>query len=274
MLRQVLGVKSLIVVVAFSLSAMAQSSSRSPSVLPTVEPIRPAAPTYSVPQSQGYAAPQGSGTVVTPGSSSRSGGTIIAQPAQGSGTMVQSGGTVVHQGSGTMQGTVVPRGGTTVQGSGTMGAMEARQNAMPVAAAPSSFEQKLWGYLLRAKYRNWAPVPGKSDAMYEGQSPHGAFLKMYLNRKAAGNPSTLPNGSIIIKENFSPTKSLAAITVMYRTKGYNPESGDWYWVKYNPDGSVANKTTEKGVMRLGGRVGGCIDCHSGADGGDFAFFND
>ena len=269
MLKLVLRLKSLMFIVAFSVSAMAQSSTRSPTVVPTVDPIPQGG--YAIPQSQGYGAPQGSGTVVTPGSATRGGGTIMAQPAQGSGTMVQGGTVVQQQGSGTMQGTVVQGGGTVVQGgSGTMGAVQ----GMPMAAAPSSFEQKLWGYLVRAKYRNWAPVPGKSDGMYDGQSPHGAFLKMYLNRKAAGSPSTLPNGSIIIKENFSPTKSLAAITVMYRTKGYNPEAGDWYWVKYNPDGTVANKTTEKGVMRLGGRVGGCTDCHGGADGDDFAYFND
>lgn len=156
---------------------------------------------------------------------------------------------------------------TRVEGSTT--------RSQPMAVAQKeTFESRLWGYLTRAKYRNWAPVPGKSDEMYEGQSPHGAFLKMYLNRKAAGNAKTLPVGSIVIKENYTPTKALAAITVMYRNKGYNPQGGDWYWVKYNPDGSVAAKPTENGSMRLAGRVGGCIDCHSGADGGDFAFFND
>ena len=97
---------------------------------------------------------------------------------------------------------------------------------------------------------------------------------MFLNRKAAGNPSSLPDGSIVIKENYSPEQALAAITVMYKTAGYNAESGDWYWVKYNPDGTVASKSTDSGSVRLAGRVKGCIDCHSDADGGDFVFFND
>jgi hypothetical protein len=136
------------------------------------------------------------------------------------------------------------------------------------------FDNKLWNYLVRSKYKNWAPVPGKSDAAYPGDSPHGAFLKMFLNRKAAGSPNSLPDGSIVIKENYSPARELAAITVMYKTRGYNPKAGDWYWVKYNPDGSVASKSTDKGMMRLSGRVGGCIDCHSAAEGDDFAYFND
>ena len=146
---------------------------------------------------------------------------------------------------------------------------------MVMSSTVGTFEQKLWNYLVRAKYRNWAPVPGKSDKMYEGQSPHGAFLKMYLNRTAAGSAAKLPTGSIVIKENYGPNqKSLMAITAMYKTKGYNPKAGDWYWVKFNPDGTVANKSTDTGMQRLAGRVDGCISCHEGADGGDFAYFND
>ena len=97
---------------------------------------------------------------------------------------------------------------------------------------------------------------------------------MYLNRTAAGNKDTLPVGSIIIKENYSENESLQAITVMYKNAGYNPGSGDWYWVKYNPDGSVPLSPPEAGSMKLAGRVKGCIECHNGAGGGDFAFFND
>ena len=65
-----------------------------------------------------------------------------------------------------------------------------------------------------------------------------------------------------------------AVTVMYRSTGYNTAAGDWYWVKYLPNGQVDTMETPKGRMRLAGKVGGCIDCHSGADGGDYAFFND
>ena len=138
------------------------------------------------------------------------------------------------------------------------------------------FEDRFWSYLQAQKYTNWAPVPGKSDGYSEGQSPHGAFLKMYLNRTAAGNPQELPNGSIIIKENYGPDKkTLMAVTVMYRTKGYNPAAGDWYWAKYNPDGTIAKMPPEKGSMKIAGKAKGCIICHGeGADGKDFAFFND
>jgi len=85
----------------------------------------------------------------------------------------------------------------------------------------------------------------------------------------------MAHGSVVIKENYGEDKkTLVAVTVMYRVKGYNADAGDWYWVKYNADGTVANAPPDKGGMRLSGRVKGCIDCHSGAGGGDFAFIND
>jgi len=138
-----------------------------------------------------------------------------------------------------------------------------------------SFEQQFWDYLERVQYDNWAPPPGGTDDFMEGQSPHGAFLKLYLNRTAAANPSELPSGSIVIKENYGPDKQqLMAVTVMYRHEGYNPDGGDWYWVKYLPDGTVDQKDTPMGRMQLAGRVKGCIECHSSADHDDFAFLND
>lgn len=137
------------------------------------------------------------------------------------------------------------------------------------------FEVRFWNYLQQANYKNWAPGPGQSGDYYEGQSPHGAFLKMYLNRTAIADPTTLPHKSIVIKENYGPDKkTLMAVTVMYRSKGYDAEHNDWYWVKYNPDGTVAQAPPEMGSMRLAGKVNGCIKCHGEAGGNDFAFVND
>lgn len=74
-----------------------------------------------------------------------------------------------------------------------------------VQRAPQTFEDKFWTYLRDSRYKQWAPVPGKTDDLYPGQNPHGATLKMYLNRKAAGRPAELPNGSVIVKEIYDPT---------------------------------------------------------------------
>ena len=140
-----------------------------------------------------------------------------------------------------------------------------------IAPAKETFESKFWRYLNDARFREWAPVSGTSGDAYEGQSPHGAMLKMYLSRKAAGLPDKLPEGSVIVKENYGPDgKTLMAITTMYKPRNYDKDGTGWYWTKYNPDGSVATKDGK----RLAGKVQGCIECHSGAGGGDYAFFND
>ena len=65
-----------------------------------------------------------------------------------------------------------------------------------------------------------------------------------------------------------------AITVMVKSEGFNPDAGDWYWAKYMADGTIAQMDTPKGKMALAGKAQGCIDCHSGADGDDYLFFND
>ncbi len=160
------------------------------------------------------------------------------------------------------------------RGSGTRPGSSYQQGGIRRAPV-ASFEGKFWSWLKQVEYHNWAPGPGKPTGAYPGQSPHGKLVKTYLNRTAAGNSGRLPHGSIIIKENLGPDgKTLMAVTVMYKAKGYNPEGNDWYWVKYNPDGSVARTPAEKGSRPISGKFASCIECHSGADGNDFSFIND
>jgi len=133
------------------------------------------------------------------------------------------------------------------------------------------FEEKFWSYLQKADYaEKFSPWPGMEDDYYPGRAPHGAHLKMYVNRPVTENPSDPPHKSVIVKENYNEAKELAAITVMYRSKDYDPDNNDWYWVKYQPDGTVAKMKD----MKLAGKVDGCIQCHSSAKGGDYVFAND
>ena len=140
----------------------------------------------------------------------------------------------------------------------------------------------IWRYLTACPFRydEWAPFAGRSDGYYKGQSPHGAFVKVIANKIARHNPKQLPYGSILIKENYgADSKTLMAITVMYRTRGANgqpwdPQNRDWYYVKYTPSGQVAFSPPEMGSKRLAGRVQSCIDCHSDAGSKDYVFLND
>jgi hypothetical protein len=164
-------------------------------------------------------------------------------------------------------------GGSAAQGSG---------GAMRQPEVDNTFEGRFWRYLTNSPFRydEWAPFAGRTDSTYKGQSPHGAYVKVIANKMARQNPQKLPYGSILIKENYAAdSKTLLAITVMYRTRGANgqpwdPENRDWYYVKYAPDGQVASSPPEMGSKRLAGRVQSCIDCHSGAGAKDFVFLND
>lgn len=137
--------------------------------------------------------------------------------------------------------------------------------------ADEPFEVRFWNYLKQAQYKNWAPLPGQTDGFYPGNSPHGEKVKLYANRAAAAHADDPPFGSILVKENYDASgKSLMAITVMYRSKGYDPENGDWVWTKFEPDGEVAVMNG----MKLTGKIGMCVQCHKSAEGGDFIFAND
>ena len=174
------------------------------------------------------------------------------------------------QGSATKQGSTTQ--GFTTQGSATQGSAT-QGSATKQSSNEKSFEQKMWSFIKSTRYDQWAPAGDNGD-FRKSDRPHGAMVKTYMNRVAAGNSAELPHGSIIVKENYSPEKKLMAVTMMYRSKGYNPDANDWYWIKYNADGTTAMMDTAKGKMAIAGKAKGCMECHSGADGDDYAFFND
>lgn len=130
---------------------------------------------------------------------------------------------------------------------------------MPGNGMPDTTAQAVWTFLQDADYaENWDFWPGK-DLLYTGTEPHGMLLNTYLNAAAmttvsGGVDAPLASGSMVIKENYAPDSTLAAITVMYKHEGYAPEAGDWFWAKYGPEGDV----------QAAGHVDSCIQCHSQA----------
>lgn len=143
---------------------------------------------------------------------------------------------------------------------------------MPAVAAgmgnadlPAASGKALWDYITTVKYQeSFTLWPGKGK-LYKGTEPHGALLTTYVNGAALeairGKKGTMPAGAIVVKENYKPDKALAAITVMYKVAGFNPEAGDWFWAKYAPDGKIQKE----------GTVGGCIGCHGKVKGNDFLY---
>lgn len=124
-----------------------------------------------------------------------------------------------------------------------------------------------------------------SSRPYEGAEPHGAILTvMEIELTIDGH-----EGPVIVKNNYggenvsiqsvsdNPRLNLAAITVMFRREaGYDPEARNWFWVKYNPDGTLSKNPHG---LQLAGRISrnpedACIGCHQFAPGNDYVFLND
>lgn len=132
--------------------------------------------------------------------------------------------------------------------------------------APGTNAADFWTYITKTSpYTKWKLWPGH-EAMHPGQSPHGAFLMVYVNKPALEaiekKMTAMPDGAIIVKENYAEDKkTLVALTPMYKVKGYNPEAGDWYWTEYGP----------KGNEMASGKVDACIECHAKQKDKDYIF---
>jgi len=125
---------------------------------------------------------------------------------------------------------------------------------------------KLYDFITLSKptYSHWDLWPGTKQ-FSASKTPHGALASIYLNKIALDSikdSNGLPDGSIIVMENYNGDKKLEGCTVMYKIKDYNPEAGNWFWVKYAaPDGYVVDS----------GKVESCISCHSDRKNSDFLF---
>ena len=137
------------------------------------------------------------------------------------------------------------------------------------ADAPEANGAAIIEYLNSADYQNaWQHLPGV-EPLYTGQDPHGALLSTYFNAIAlkaiTDKAGSVPEGGIVLKENYMPDGTLAAITVMYKPAGYeNPDANGWFFLKYAPDGAIEAE----------GMVQGCTECHSDVSDNDFLFSAD
>ncbi len=142
-------------------------------------------------------------------------------------------------------------------------AIHEEKPAETAAALPGPDAAKVYDYITKDNpYDKWKLWPGK-DRLYKGREPHGSFLTTYVNNHAyfsvKDKKGKMAGASIIVKENYTPEKKLAALTVMYKIRDYNPSAGDWFWAKYEPYGKVL----------ASGKVEACINCHGSNKANDF-----
>ena len=130
---------------------------------------------------------------------------------------------------------------------------------------PDTTAASVLAYLDEVDYQeSWELWPGLGEK-YQGGEPHGMLLTTYLNPAAfdalEGLEGVMPDGAIIIKENYTPEGNLAASTIMYKKSGYNPAHNDWFWVKALADGTVEKE----------GMVEGCQNCHGDVKENDYVW---
>jgi hypothetical protein len=141
----------------------------------------------------------------------------------------------------------------------------AKMDKMPAGAMmmPAADGQALMDHITKTDpYAKWDLMPGTTK-MRQGKEPHGALQNVYVNKAAMkafkDKAGALPDGAIVVKENYMPDKKLGAVTVMFKKKGYNPEGGDYMWLKYGADMKIQAE----------GKVDGCIKCHATAKANDY-----
>lgn len=129
---------------------------------------------------------------------------------------------------------------------------------------PGADAAEVWKYISETNpYGDWDFWPG-IEGHVAGNAPHGAIIRTYLSGHgvhAVQDPEkgAFDNGQFIVKENFMPDTTLAAITVMYKVEGFNPDASDWFWAKYQPDGTVDAAGLPKG----------CVTCHGAKADNDY-----
>ncbi len=141
-------------------------------------------------------------------------------------------------------------------------------------SAPDTTGAAIWAHLQGSSYQTtWQLWPEKGR-LYTGQQPHGMLLTTYLNDVAyealtgGGGATEMPAGAIIVKENYMPDSTLAAVTTMFKAAGYNADHNDWFFTKHLPSGELDK--AENG-MQLEGRLPGCQSCHVGRQANDYLF---
>lgn len=123
--------------------------------------------------------------------------------------------------------------------------------------------ERLWERItVEAPYESYGGWP-LEEGIQPGQAPHGPFHRIYVNRTLRDAvpiaDRTAPYGSIVVKHNLDAGQELVGYTVMAKVEGYAPDTGEWFWARYEPDGSVY----------AAGAVQSCISCHAGVAGNDY-----
>jgi hypothetical protein len=109
---------------------------------------------------------------------------------------------------------------------------------------------------VRAAIDGYASWPQPEPGIIASSAGHGDYVQNWVNPTAdahiaAAAGGDMPDGSILVKQGYADAAGteLANLTVMHKT------GGDWFWVAFKPDGSVAVEGYTADVQ------GACVGCH-------------
>jgi hypothetical protein len=118
-----------------------------------------------------------------------------------------------------------------------------------------------------------------NGAAYVTALPSAAFINVFVSAEGhdgyaaiaperEGSGSSVPEGTLIVREVLDADGAVATLTLMYKgAPGYNPDLGDFWFGVTNPAGEPA---VEDGVVQLG-RLEACYGCHLDRPDDDFLF---
>ena len=123
-----------------------------------------------------------------------------------------------------------------------IGCAKEKETVLPPLSRSEISGERLWKRItVETDWDTYSRWPGQ-EGLIPGQSPHGKFHEVYINSQLSTAlpiaSREAPDGSIIVKENFTADKKLSNVTVMAKVTGYNPDDGDWFWAKYDPKGTI------------------------------------
>lgn len=111
-------------------------------------------------------------------------------------------------------------------------------------------------------WESWTEIDPWTGIQVSSDGTHGSHVKITFNELAADawGDDVLPYGSISVKRGYDSADEADArgfLTVMKKIEGYNPDQGDWFWLRVGIEGTLGTEVGESAF---------CASCHtSGVD---------
>ncbi|MGM0383617.1 MAG: hypothetical protein ACQEQO_09035 [Thermodesulfobacteriota bacterium] len=124
---------------------------------------------------------------------------------------------------------------------------------MVFAEMPCPDPDALWEYITKdSAYTEWS-FWSDHQGMQPGRAPQGPLHKVYGNSRSLNSAeSPVQYGAIQVKEDYSTSRELTAITAMYKVPEYNPKDGDWFWRNIHQRSGQALLVNQKAVIAATG----------------------